>query len=196
MPRVGSKRSRMRLSANSHLAMAIFCWLPPEKAPPRVQSARRSTSTRSEDRADGRGLALAVDQARARQKRSITGMRGVVLAGELEEQPLGLAVLRHEADADVGADRIGGRVDRHRPAVDADLAPVDLGACRSRRGRGRAGPCPAARRRRGSRPARSAKLASRSLPAVQSSRAAKHLARHARAGRRAAAGRSGRASGR
>ena len=120
----GHRGAGMRLSASSHLAIAIFCWLPPEKAPTRVHRARSATSTRSEDSAHGLGLARR-RSARSRRSGSITGNRDIVLAVELEEQRLGLAVLRHQADADLGAHRIAS-------ARSSPPAGRRRGACRRR----------------------------------------------------------------
>ena len=58
-----------------------------------------------EDAADRLGLAAAVDQPGAAEALDHR-QRDVVLAGELDEQRLGLAVLRQEAERDVGAKRI------------------------------------------------------------------------------------------
>ena len=54
----------------------------------------------------------------AETKRSITGSETLCLPRELEEQRFGLAVFRHEADADIGAHRVRGRSDDDRPAID------------------------------------------------------------------------------
>src|SRR5262249_13411845 len=53
--------------------------------------------------------------------------RSIVLAVELDEQSLGLAVLRQETHADVRAERIRRRGDRHRAPVDENLAGMDIG---------------------------------------------------------------------
>ena len=57
----------------------------------------------------------------------------------------------HEADADIGAHRIGRRGDDDRLAVDAQVSRRRCRSCRNRRETGRAVPCPAGRRRRGFR---------------------------------------------
>src|ERR1700761_2318682 len=49
-----------------------------------------------------------------------------MLAVELDEQRLALAILRQKAHADVRAQRIGRRGDGHRPPVDENLAGVDV----------------------------------------------------------------------
>ena len=88
----------MRLSASSHLATAIFCWLPPENdADPRPQRAVIDFDA-VEDALDRVRLARRLDQADAAEALDHR-QRDIVLAGELEEQRLGLAILRQEADA-------------------------------------------------------------------------------------------------
>ena len=176
----------MRLSASSHLAIAIFCWLPPEKAPTRRHRAR-AVAPRRDRRAprDRRGLGRACRSRPQRAKRVDDRQRDVVLAVQLQEQRLGLAILRHQADADVRADRIARRGQDDRPPVDRAATRRSAAPCRSRPGTAPAGPCPAGRRRRGSRRGCSAKPAPRSLPAVASPSRLQHR-RAARRGRAAA----------
>ena len=115
----------MRLSASSHLAIAIFCWLPPEKAPTRVQSARWSTSTRSKTPLTASVSRLA-SISPPRLKRSITGSETLCLPVSLRNSA---SVLRSSGTRLMpmfGADRIERRGDRHRPAVDPELALGDL----------------------------------------------------------------------
>src|SRR5690606_6944399 len=71
-------------------------------------------------------LGGAVDEAAGREARDDRD-RGVGAAGELEEEALGLAVLGHEADGDVGADGGGGGAEADRAAVDEDAAGAELG---------------------------------------------------------------------
>ena len=76
---------------------------------PRPRRRRRATAAVS---------ARAVDQAEAAEAVDHR-QRDVALAVELQEQALGLAVLRHQADADIGAHRIA----RARPASPAGRRP-------------------------------------------------------------------------
>ena len=110
---------------------------------PRVHSARRSTSTRSNTRVHRRASRRASSMRPARAKRSITGSEALCLPVELQEQRLGLAVLRHQADADIGAHRVGGRGDDDRLGRRRAGRRSADPPCRSRRGTDRAGPCPA-----------------------------------------------------
>ena len=130
----------------------------------RASRARAAaTSTRSKTPRHGRASRRAPSIRPQRAKRSITGSETLCLPVSLQEQALGLAVLRHQADADIGAHRVARRCQRHRLAVDADARPAQRRSCRSRRGTDPAGPCPAARRRRGSRRRAASKPASREL---------------------------------
>src|SRR3546814_18916095 len=62
------------------------------------------------------GLPLAVDDAELREAID-DRHRGVGATVELQEQPLALAVLGHQADADIGAHRIARRGQGDRKSV-------------------------------------------------------------------------------
>ena len=96
-----------------------------ERADPRPQCAAIHVDP-LENRLDRRRLADAVDERPA--GKSIDDRQGgVVLAAERQRQRLGLAVLRDEADADIGAHRVRRRGDDDRLAVDAQASRRQVG---------------------------------------------------------------------
>ena len=112
----------MRLSASSHLAMRdLLLVAAGEGAGARPQRALVDLDAAEDLARPPRSRALP-SMRPTRAKRVDHRQRGVVLAAELQEQGLGLAVLRHQADADVrrGSHRrarsiaTGGRRPRYR----------------------------------------------------------------------------------
>ena len=126
MPRVGSNSSRMRLSASSHLATAIFCWLPPEKTLTRRPQRAALDFDPVEDAL--RPRLLRAPCRRGRNGETVDNrQRGVVLAVELRNSA---SVLRSSGTRPMpilARTASRGRGDRHRAAVDADLAAGELG---------------------------------------------------------------------
>ena len=76
----------MRLSASNHLAITIFCWLPPENAPARVHSARRSIPMRTKTRSTAADSA-APSISRPRRKRSTIGIDTLCLPLSCRNRP-------------------------------------------------------------------------------------------------------------
>src|SRR3984957_15619886 len=89
----------------------------PKRPPIDVDAFKDRLNCRSLDGTiDQKPAGIAIDN---RQRR-------VVLAAELERQRLRLAILRDEADADIGAHCVGRRGDRDRFAIDSQVPPGEV----------------------------------------------------------------------
>ena len=125
MPRVGWSRISTRGAGISHLASSTFCWLPPDSvlvscsipvATTRIRPAKSSASFAS---------ARAIDHAEPVGEAAQHRQRLVRPDRELEHEPLVVAVLGQERDAELQG--ILRRARSDRAAVDADLAAVGPG---------------------------------------------------------------------
>ena len=116
----------MRGSASSQRPISTFCWLPPESAPTGAPSpAVRTVSWRDHAPAPAAAPARRRRMPAREMRRRIARVR---LSRTLiaEQQALGLAVLRHQGDADAPAHRVARTADAHGLAVDARPRPPRL----------------------------------------------------------------------
>ena len=123
MPRVGSNSSRTRLSASSHLAIAIFCWLPPEKAPTARPQRAAIDLDPVERRRHRRASRRARRSGRPRLKRSITGSETLCRPPSFRNSASVLRSSGTRLMPILARTASAGRGDRDRPAVDLDACP-------------------------------------------------------------------------
>ena len=120
-PRVGSSRKMTRGLTDSILAIATFCWLPPESVETGSSMRPRWRPRRSPQLGRLPRLPLRVDGAPAGRDLPQVERRDVGGDRQVEEDAVALAVLGEVDEAAVDAVAIGA--DRQRHAVERDLAP-------------------------------------------------------------------------
>ncbi len=122
MPRVGSSKIRTLDCVKSHFARTTFCWFPPLRFWTGC-STRGRLDHQVLDVLHRRALLLAlVHEAELRDGVQVRQC-DVLAHGHAEDQAERLPILRHEADPEL--DRVLGRADVDRLAVQGDLARVD-----------------------------------------------------------------------
>ena len=115
-PRVGSSSSSTRHSCSSHRASTTFCWLPPERS--RAMRSPSDGVVWSERSLLLRGRTLGADADQPALESTDVGQRHVLREAPLQQERLGLAVLRARARARRRWPCRGGRAAaaRRRPA--------------------------------------------------------------------------------
>ena len=125
MPRVGWSRISTRGAGISHLASSTFCWLPPESVLVELLDPGRDHAHPPGEVLGELRLGPAIDHAEPAGQPAQHRQRLVGPDRELEHEPLVVAVLGQQRDAEL--QRVPRRARANRAAVDADLAAVGPG---------------------------------------------------------------------